>query len=462
MISMIGSSRVVLDGQVKPATIVYSNKSGKILQVIHELVDDISDVRVKDYGVEVYHDVTPNIIMPGLVDSHVHLNEPGRTEWEGFTTGTKAAASGGVTTVVDMPLNSIPPTTTVKNFEAKLEAANGQCWCDVAFWGGLVPSNLSDLVPLTKFGVRGFKGFLMDSGVKEFPAIDATYINAAIEALKGKNSLLLFHAETDLCSSKQAEDLPTDYSTYLKTRPDRFETDAISVIISCLDETSKKFGDAVPKVHIVHLSSEKALSLISQAKDRGLPITAETCFHYLTIAAEDIPSKATTYKCAPPIRDEDNRKALWDGLRKNILTTVVSDHSPCTPQLKDLSKGNFLTAWGGISSVGFGLPLLFTYGAKLEEIVRWCAENTAKQVALDHQKGFIRMGYDADFLVFDDTATQKISNANVFFKNKLTAYDGLELTGRVVKTFLRGNLIYHYRDGHSKDALGQLILEPRT
>ena len=409
MIKAIASTQVVFEDGIYPGTIVYCTSSGKIIDVIHGRVAAPEELGTDDYEV-----VSPHVIMPGLVDSHVHLNEPGRTEWEGFATGTKAAVSGGVTTVIDMPLNAIPPTTNLVNFKKKLDAAEGQLWCDVGFWGGLIPGNLKDLKPMIDAGVRGFKGFLIDSGVDEFPAIDKRYIDEALDLLQGQPTMLMFHAElqmtepghdhtvvdvdkdtlahaseqlslTTILSSveprfgavfdtiqhsvheenhdismtplKAAELEMTDdsltnvdpckYNSFLLSRPDHFETDAISLIVECLRKSVKKNGlENSPLVHIVHLASKDALPVIESAKTDGLPLTVETCFHYLTLAAENIPESKTFYKCCPPIREESNRKQLWDALRKGLITSVVSDHSPCTPELKNLAKGDFFSAWG--------------------------------------------------------------------------------------------------------------------
>jgi allantoinase len=488
-------------------------------------------------------------ILPGLVDAHVHLNEPGRTEWEGFETGTKSAISGGVTTVIDMPLNAIPPTTTIKNFNIKLDAAKGQLWCDIGFWGGLVPDNLNDLVPLISAGVRGFKGFLIDSGVDEFPAIDHHYIDQALKAVEGNDTLIMFHAEMqkdeqvvghsqddddhmDLASNdhhnhhhhnhhyteffnqefteSQLEGLettpvlrpvqprfgipsdivhhqldstslehitpleaatknqheleavdPTHYSSFLASRPDSFEVDAIKTIIKAARKTP-----SVP-LHIVHLASKDAVPILFQAQQEGLKITAETCFHYLSFFAEEIPNCSTFYKCCPPIRTNDNRLKLWEALKNNVITSVVSDHSPCTPNLKKLAKGDFFSAWGGIASVGLGLPVLYTESLKHDDvsiidIVRWTCYNTAKQVGLSHRKGSIRVGYDADFVVFDPSSAQTIHNEQVFFKNKLTAYDGKKLRGVVLETILRGNSVFAIDKGFSEIALGKTLLEKRS
>lgn len=527
----IASNHVALYGEIVPGTIIYDVDSGKILDIICGKVASRNHLAGLGWEVDTYEIVSPYLIMPGLVDSHVHLNEPGRTEWEGFETGTKAAVSGGVTTVIDMPLNAIPPTVNVENFKLKLAAAEGQLWCDVGFWGGLVPDNLKDLKPLIDAGVRGFKGFLIDSGVDEFPAIDKKYIQEALDLLQGEKTMIMFHAElqatepghehsivdyngdiiadesdnalsrvkslsavepkygqvseliqhhnihpddaeitpleaakVEISDDSLANVDPRAYKNFLLSRPDHFETNAIALVIHCLEKAVQKYGIAnIPLLHIVHLASMEAVPILQNAKEKGYPITAETCFHYLSLAAENIPESKTFYKCCPPIRSEENRQRLWKALREGILTSVVSDHSPCTPELKNLAKGDFFSAWGGIASVGLGLPLLYTHGASIQEIISWCCENTSKQVGLDHMKGYLKPGYDADFVVFDMYSTQTISNEKVFFKNKLTAYDGTNLKGIVKYTYVRGNLMFQYGGaGHNKTPLGRTILERRS
>ncbi|CAK9437768.1 uncharacterized protein LODBEIA_P21460 [Lodderomyces beijingensis] len=626
----LSSTRVLIGSEVGPGTLIFSIETGKIIHIEKKLVEP-GDAILRAYNVLPidYRNVTPAVIMPGLVDAHVHLNEPGRTEWEGFATGTRAAAAGGVTTVIDMPLNAIPPTTTVANFNLKINAARNQCWVDTGFWGGLIPTNLQDLIPLIRMGVRGFKAFMIESGVEEFPAITPQIIVEAMKLVKHEKTLLMFHAEMQpkeqraefeflgdddddddeeeedeeegtTCNSVEEEDglvspatveselmngdfnlgmsasfidrapkpvvkllrhdhgdhlhehenckLPhnhagsidhkilsdaqaralartpalagaeptfgkyaikvnkigrdgstqdppyrlnpespmiedtkvstplfmaaqtdsilanidaTSYASFLASRPDNFETTAIAEIINC--------ATMIPSVplHIVHLATHEAIPLLRAAKAKGLLITAETCFHYLSLCAEKIGNCSTHFKCCPPIRTDDNRKLLWKALRNDIITTVVSDHSPCTPDLKGMEKGDFFEAWGGISSVGFGLPILFTEGQKLNppvslpEINKWCSLNTAKQVGLDHVKGSFQLGYDADICIFDTEAVFRIENNDTFFKNKLTAYDGMEFNGRVLETLVRGVTVYAYGKGHSEVPTGNLILEPR-
>lgn len=468
----ISSERVVFGSGIEPATIIYLQDLGKILSVERSI---LSEKQLEERGITVHENVSPAVLMPGLVDAHVHLNEPGRTEWEGFATGTRAAALGGVTTVIDMPLNAIPPTTNEANLDLKIQAATGQTYVDVGFWGGIVPSNLADLRPLIERGVRGFKAFMIDSGVDEFPAVTTDEICAAMAEVEGSNTLLMFHSEmephhghhdgpndNDSDHDNEPQGDPTAYDTYLASRPDTFETTAIEALIKCLEKYP-----TVP-VHIVHLATHEAVPMVRDAQKRGLPLSAETCFHYLALLLEKIPAKATMFKCCPPIRLDQNRLKLWEAVQEGVINTVVSDHSPCTPNLKGLKAGDFLKAWGGILSVGLGLPILNTVGRKLDEpidlvdIWRWCSLNTAKQVGLSHQKGAFEPGLDADIVVFDPEAPHLIKNADMAFKNKLTAYDGMELKGSVLKTLVRGNTVYTLKDGHTETPKGKLLLEKRT
>lgn len=464
-IHAISSSQVLINHRLVPATILYSSVTGKIVHIIPDIVVTSKyDEALKLYDVADACNVTPNVILPGLVDSHVHLNDPGRSEWEGFETGTKSAISGGVTTVVDMPLNSTPPTSTIQNLNLKIDASKDKLWCDVAFWGALVPENLDDLLPLVHAGVRGFKGFLCHSGIDEYKRIDREYIVAAMNILKQSNVKMLFHAELtdddDIMDGEPAN--PTKYETFLKSRPDELEANGISMVIDCLREVegaNPLFG-----AHIVHLASAMPLDLIRSAKRDNLPLTVETCFHYLALHAEQIPDASPQYKCCPPIRSLSNRLALWDALRENVITSVVSDHSPCVPELKNIDSGDYMNAWGGISSVGLNLPLMWTTGASLdkpvtlEEIATWCCENTAKQVGLQDVKGFIAVGYDADLVVFDPTLRYSYNDIDSFFKNKLTPYDKTEFAGMVRRTILRGKTVYTAEYGIVVAPGGTLLL----
>ena len=298
-----------------------------------------------------------------------------------------------------------------------------------------------------------------DSGVEEFPPIGKEYIEEALKVLAEEDTMMMFHAELPKAheDQQQPEQSHREYSSFLSSRPDSFEIDAINLILECL----RARNGPVPPVHIVHLASMKAIPLIRKARASGLPVTTETCFHYLCIAAEQIPDGATYFKCCPPIRSESNRQGLWDALREGVIGSVVSDHSPCTPELKNLQKGDFFDSWGGIASVGLGLPLMFTQGCSLVDIVTWCCKNTSHQVGLSHQKGTIAPGYDADLVVFDTASEHKISNSSVYFKNKLTAYNGMTVKGTVLKTILRGQVVYTNANGVSKTPLGQTLLDSR-
>ncbi|KAI5793733.1 hypothetical protein DFH27DRAFT_595749 [Peziza echinospora] len=464
------STRTIIHGKLTPGTIVLSPQTGKILSV-H---DTILLESAFPAGTT-YIDHTPKVIMPGLVDAHVHLNEPGwRTEWEGFETGTRAAAFGGVTTVVDMPLNAIPPTTTVENFERKIDAARGKCWVDVGFYGGVIPGNEEDLVGLVERGVRGFKCFLIESGVEEFPAVSRKDIKAAMEKLKDQPTVLMFHAEMipPLALSVGDTVLHGDpplapsgalnaYTTFLDSRPPAFETYAVENILS--------LAPAAPNLslHIVHLSAIECLPLLARARAQGTKITAETCFHYLALAAEHIKDGDTRHKCCPPIREEGNREGLWAALLQGEIETVVSDHSPCTPGLKMLDKGDFFQAWGGISTVGLGLSVLWTEGRArgvgMVDLWRWTAYMTSKQVGLLGRKGALEPGWDADVCVFDPEGSFVVTQSQMHFKNKLTPYENKTLHGVVAETWLRGKRIY--RNGEFEETQGprgELLLEKRT
>jgi len=498
-ITVLTSSRAVIAGRLTEATIVVSNLTGKITSIFHSILppSDFPDGTT-------YTDHSPHILLPGLVDAHVHLNEPGRTEWEGFWTGTRAAAFGGVTTVIDMPLNAIPPTTTVENLNIKVEAAKGKCWVDVGFYGGVIPGNDADLQDLVKAGVRGFKGFLCDSGVEEFPAVSSLDIEKALIKLKDAQTTLMFHAEmVPPIADSVGDDIQrshpplapkgplTSYATFLESRPPAFETCAVAEILSLAH-----LAPNLP-LHIVHLSAVEAIPMLRAARANGVNITAETCFHYLALAAEGIQEGDTRHKCCPPIRSQSNQDGLWTELLQDqadgVIKTVVSDHSPCTPDIKLLpphlapattppcespahatqapgETGDFFTAWGGISSVGLGLPILWTEGTQrndsfsIEDIVRWCCKNTAQQVGLEKTKGDLGVGFDADIVVFDDTAAFRVEPSTMLFRNKVSPYQGRTLKGVVKETWLRGQRVFSREQGFTEKSgpLGKLLLEPRV
>ena len=379
-------------------------------------------------------------ILPGVVDAHVHVNEPGRTEWEGVVTATRAAAAGGVTTIVDMPLNSIPVTTTADALEIKRAAAQGSVHVDCGFWGGVVPDHTSDLAALMAAGAFGAKAFLVHSGIDEFPASDPGTLRAAMIALKAAGAPLLAHAEL-MGACGAAPSRASDYADYLSSRPRAWENDAIRLLVSLCRETGCR-------THIVHLSSADAIDIVREAKGEGLKITAETCPHYLTFAAESIPARSPAYKCAPPIRERDNRERLWQGLREGVIDMVVSDHSPSPPEMKARNHGDFMTAWGGISSLQFSLSATWTgassRGFELGDVARWMSQAPARLAGLSARKGALEVGLDADFSVFDPDAAYTVAKESVLHRHPVTPYLGLELKGMVLETYLRGHKVYDH------------------
>lgn len=378
-------------------------------------------------------------VLPGLVDTHVHINEPGRTQWEGFRTATRAAAAGGVTTLVDMPLNSVPATTSVHGLRAKTRAAEGQCWVDVGFWGGVVPGNSRQLEPLVREGVLGFKCFLTPSGVDEFPHVHEADLREALPELARLGALLLVHAELPALLRPIAGDAQI-YSHYLRSRPRESENEAIALMI----RLSRIFG---ARIHIVHLSSADAIPMLRQARTEGLPVTVETCPHYLTFAAEDIPGGATEFKCAPPIRERENNQRLWAGLEEGVIDMVVTDHSPCPPHMK---SGDFATAWGGIASLQFSLPVMWSgAGSRPARLVQWMSTAPARLAGLAHRKGAIAPGLDADLVIWNPNAPP----AELHHRHKLTPYSP---RGAVEATFLRGQKIYE-RGSFASAPLGAIL-----
>lgn len=439
------SSRVVVDGEVRPAAVLV--KGGRIVDVVAP--------QDRPLGVDAV-DVVNDVLMPGLVDSHVHVNEPGRTAWEGFATATQAAARGGITALVDMPLNSIPPTTTVAALEEKMYAARGQCAVDVGFWGGVVPGNAGELKKLVERGALGFKCFLIDSGVAEFRNVEEKDLHQAMGILREAGVPLLTHAELqgpidDHAPALRAMSLDhTSYRYHLESRPKAAENAAIELMVRLCEEHGAR-------VHIVHHSSSEALALLERARSAGLPLTVETCPHYLSFAAEEIPDGATWFKCTPPIREEKNREQLWDALKKGILDAVVSDHSPCSVALKKIDLGDFDAAWGGISSLQVTLPATWTgarsRGFSLVDVARWMSAEPAKLAGLE-TKGAIAKGKDADFVAFDPDARFVVDQEQLAHKNKLSPYHKRELFGVVRSTWLRGEQVYRrgidvtLRNGH--------------
>ncbi|MDX2974143.1 allantoinase AllB [Kribbella solani] len=374
------------------------------------------------------------VLLPGLVDSHVHVNEPGRTDWEGFTSATRAAARGGVTTIVDMPLNSIPPTCDVPALALKRKTADTQAYVDVGFWGGAIPGNLADLRPLHDAGVFGYKCFLLHSGVDEFPPLDTQQLEAVMREISSFDGLLIVHAEDAHRIDTAAPPNGASYRDFLGSRPRAAENDAVADVIRLAEKTGCR-------VHILHVSSADVLPLIAGARANGVRISAETCPHYLSFTVEDIPDGATQYKCCPPIREAANRELLWAGLRDGTINLVVSDHSPSTIDLKHLDTGDFGVAWGGIASLQLGLSAVWTEarqrGFTLADVVRWMAEAPAEQTGL-RTKGRIERGADADLAVFAPDETFTVDAKQLQHKNAITPYDGRTLTGVVRSTWLHG------------------------
>ncbi len=371
------------------------------------------------------------VLLPGLVDTHVHVNEPGRTEWEGFASATAAAAAGGVTTIVDMPLNSIPPTTTAEALEVKRAAADGQCLVDVGFWGGAVPGNVAELAPLHDSGVFGFKCFLLDSGVEEFPHLSPAELVAAMTETARLGALMIVHAEDGSLIDESALS-GASYAGFLASRPRAAEEAAISSVVSASRATGSR-------AHVVHLSDADAVPMLRSARAAGVPVTVETCPHYLTFDAAEIPDGATQLKCCPPIREADNREALWAALGAGDIDVVVSDHSPCTAALK--SSPDFGVAWGGIASVQLGLPAVWTgaraRGFSMVDVVRWMASGPASLVGLA-DRGRIAVGMQADLVRFAPEASFTVDAATLKHRNPGSAYAGRELVGEVRETWLRG------------------------
>jgi allantoinase len=426
----VRSQRVVVPGAMAPAT-------------IH--VRDGVIAAVGAYGESMTADVTLDVgslvVFPGLVDTHVHVNEPGRTEWEGFAHATSAAAAGGVTTIVDMPLNSVPATTTVSALEEKRAAARGQCRVDVGFWGGVVPGNVADLPALAAAGVRGFKCFLVPSGIEEFGHVGEEDLRAAFPVLAALDLPLLVHAEAPDLLCEPVVHGPTDarrYDTWLASRPDSSERAAIERLIAL----SAEFGG---RVHIVHLASAEAVPPLKHSRSGGLRVTVETCPHYLVFSAEEIADGATAFKCAPPIRSQANRELLWAALLDGDIDLIATDHSPAPPSLKHLSDGDFIRAWGGIASLQLSLSAVWTEAAKRDvpvfQLAEWLASAPARLAGLD-AKGAIAPGKDADLVVWDPDAETKIDARTLHHRHPVTPYDGRTLRGRVVTTMLRGQVVF--------------------
>ena len=426
---VVRSRRTVLPEGTRAASVAVS---GPAIAAVHDYgarLDAGADVDLGDIA-----------LLPGMVDTHVHVNEPGRTEWEGFATATRAAAAGGVTTVCDMPLNSLPPTVSVAALQEKRAAATGKCWVDVAFWGGAVPGGEASLRPLHDAGVIGFKCFLLDSGVPEFPPLEVAELRSVLSTLAAVDAVLIVHAE-DAAEIKPASG--RDFGGFVASRPPVAERRAIEKVISGAAATGAR-------AHIVHLSAAECVAMIAGAKAAGIRLTAETCPHYLYFASEQVPDGATEFKCCPPVRDSVNREALWRGVEAGVIDCVVSDHSPCPPELKSFESGDFGQAWGGIASLQLSLSAVWTAarrrGRRLDDVVRWMAAAPAALAGLP-AKGRLAVGSDADLVAFDPDAAYVVDPARLQHRHPVTPYAGRTLTGRVRQTWLRGTALLDAESG---------------
>ncbi|MFB8024450.1 MULTISPECIES: allantoinase AllB [unclassified Streptomyces] len=435
---VLRSTRVVTPEGTRPASITVSG--GTIAGVLPHDAEVPAGARLEDFG--------DDAVLPGLVDTHVHVNDPGRAEWEGFWTATRAAAAGGVTTLLDMPLNSLPPTTTVENLRVKREVAGPKAHVDTGFWGGAIPSNTKDLRPLFEAGVFGFKCFLSPSGVEEFPELDQEQLARSMAEIAGLGGLLIVHAEDPHHLKSAPQRSGGRYADFLASRPRDAENTAVEGLIALARRLDAR-------VHVLHLSSSDALPLIAAAKAEGVRVSVESCPHFLTLTAEEVPDGATEFKCCPPIREAENQDVLWAGLAVGTIDCIVSDHSPCTT---DLKTPDFASAWGGISSLQLGLPAIWTEarrrGHGLEDVVRWMSAGPAELAGLS-RKGAIEAGRDADFAVLAPEETFTVDPAGLFHRNQVTAYAGRTLHGVVRSTWLRGTRIA--ADGVLAEPTGRLL-----
>ena len=432
----IRSSRVVTPDAVIPAAIIISD--GRIESVV------ASDAVPASMACEDFGDL---VIAPGVVDAHVHINEPGRTHWEGFATATAAAAAGGVTTLIDMPLNSSPVVVDAASLQHKRDAANGKCIVNVDFYGGLIPGNEIEIPALIDSGVKGIKAFLCDSGLDEFPAAGEKELRSALPMLKKANLPLLAHAE--IVSDTSAKPAPTfdtwpqrSYAAFADSRPASFELAAIELLIKLCDEFQTP-------IHIVHLATAKALPMISAAKAKGLPLTVETCPHYIYFCDDDIEEGQTQYKCCPPIRDAANRDALRQAVASGLIDTIGSDHSPCPPELKEMLSGDFSKAWGGISSLQLTLPIMATIAKSenwsLELLAKKLSQQPGETFGYSGTKGKIAAGYDADLVVWDPDVSWQVAGEQLHHRHSITPYDGETLYGQVIKTFVGGDVVFEFQ-----------------
>jgi allantoinase len=442
----IQSERIIMPGEIRKGVVLI--KDGKITGIVSELPG--GDFPVADIG--------NKVLMPGVIDPHVHINEPGRTNWEGFDTATKAGIAGGITTLVDMPLNSSPVTTTTKAFDKKINAAKGQLHTNCGFWGGIIPGNEKEIEPLIEKGVLGFKAFLTHSGIDEFPNITEAGLRRAMPLIAKYNLPLLVHCEISdpTCYSPLAT---REYQNYLASRPKKWEDDAIALMICLCEEFNCR-------VHIVHLSSADSVEQIVKAKQKSLSadgqgslLSVETAQHYLYFTAEQIKNGQTQFKCAPPIREKENNERLWQALKDGIIDLVATDHSPAPPEMKESGSGNFMKAWGGISSIQFALPVLWTaarkHGCSLNDLSKWLCEKPAGLAGLDRYKGKIAKGYDADLVAWDPEKNFVVTENIILHKHKITPYLGEELYGVVEQTWLKGERVFH--DGSFTPGRGSIL-----
>ena len=443
---VVEGRRVVTPSGVRPARV---RVAGGVIRAVEPLEGDDGAETAPDPSTRARTEGRPGVrrvdagdavVFPGVVDTHVHVNEPGRTEWEGFRSATDAAAAGGVTTLVDMPLNCSPVTTTAEALAAKAARAEGRCRVDVGSWGGAVPGNAAELAPMARAGARGFKAFLCPSGLEAFPPLEPSDLDEALAAVAGTGLPLLVHAElpSRLREADAAAD-PASYAAYLETRPPEAEVAAIELLLDAA-------GAAGARVHVVHLAAAAGLAPIRRARERGVAVTVETCPHYLTFEAEEVPDGATAFKCAPPIRGREDREALWEGLAAGEIDLVATDHSPCPPPMKAPERGDFRDAWGGIASLQLSLAATWTAararGHGLVELARWLCEGPARLAGLEGRKGRIAPGCDADLVVWDPDAAWTVRGAELHHRHPITPYEGRTLSGRVERTYVRGEPVF--------------------
>ncbi len=424
------SSRVLIADQLNEGTVIVKN--GQIDEFVAGPPQK-GDSSITDLG--------DCVIMPGLIDCHVHINEPGRAEWEGFDTATKAAAAGGITTLIEMPLNSDPVTTTRKSFDEKLVATTGKLHVNCGFWGGIIPQNITDLDDLLKSGVFGIKAFLTHSGIDEFPNVTENDLRQGLPILKENNVPLLVHAEIDASHDGQRllRENPTSYQAYLASRPKSWEDDAIRMLIQLCEEYDTP-------IHIVHLSSSNSIHQLDEAKRAGLPLSVETCPHYLFFNAEEIEDGNTSFKCAPPIRERENNEQLWQAVKNGLFSFIVSDHSPAVPEIKELESGNLEKAWGGVPGLQFSMPAFWTkardQGFSISDVSRLMSTNVAEFLGIGHQKGKIANGYDADLIVWDPEHSFEVTSEIINFRHKISPYIGRRLKGVVRQTYVGGDKVF--------------------